>query len=166
MNNIGIGEKFLPIGTVVMLKTGTKRLMITGFCSISTDDENVMYDYSGCMYPEGMLSSDQTALFNHEQIEKVYHMGLIDEEEEKFKGNLTAFISQISSEESINQKNITSSQSQGQQDDTSIPPIGPGLEGYVAPVVDGNNKESDATETRGQSTNDNIEFSYLSNGVE
>ena len=27
-------SKYLPIGTVVMLKGGTKRVMITGFCSI------------------------------------------------------------------------------------------------------------------------------------
>ena len=29
-----IGEKYLPIGTVVMLKGGTKRVMISGFCAI------------------------------------------------------------------------------------------------------------------------------------
>jgi hypothetical protein len=69
-----IKEKFLPIGTVVMLKGGTKRVMISGFCSMAEEDQNVMYDYAGCMYPEGFLSSDQTALFNHEQIEKIYYM--------------------------------------------------------------------------------------------
>ena len=84
MNNVG--EKFLPLGTVVMLKGATKRLMITGFCTMAADDdESVMYDYSGCMYPEGMISSDQNALFNHDQIEKIYHMGLVDQEENDFK---------------------------------------------------------------------------------
>ena len=63
-----IGKKFLPIGTVVMLKGGTKRVMITGFCSIEGNNMNKMWDYSGCMYPEGFLSSKQTCLFNHEQI--------------------------------------------------------------------------------------------------
>ena len=51
-----VGEKYLPIGTVVMLKGGKKRLMISGFCSISADDSKVIYDYSGCMFPEGFLS--------------------------------------------------------------------------------------------------------------
>ncbi len=87
-----IGEKYLPIGTVVMLKGGSKRLMITGFCSMPVDNKNTVYDYAGCMYPEGFLSSDQTALFNHDQIEKVYYMGLVDEEEEKFKQQLNAIV--------------------------------------------------------------------------
>ena len=85
-----IGEKFLPIGTVVMLKGGSKRVMISGFCAIEEQntEENKMWDYSGCLYPEGFLSSSQTCLFDHEQIEKVYHYGLVDEEEEKFKAQL------------------------------------------------------------------------------
>lgn len=84
-----VGKKFLPIGTVVMLKGGTKRVMITGFCAIEGKDKTKMWDYSGCMYPEGFLSSRQTCLFNHDQIESVYHLGLADDDEEKkFKENL------------------------------------------------------------------------------
>lgn len=88
-----IEGKFLPIGTVVMLKGGTKRVMISGFCAIEEkDSERKMWDYSGCLYPEGFLSSNQTCLFDHEQIEKVYHYGLIDEEEEKFKAQLNELL--------------------------------------------------------------------------
>jgi len=83
------GEKYLPIGTVVMLNGGTKRVMITGFCAVAGKDVDKIYDYSGCLYPEGLLSSEQVALFDHEQIETVYHMGLADDEEEKkFKAKL------------------------------------------------------------------------------
>lgn len=85
-------EKYLPIGTVVMLKNGKKRAMITGFCSISGDDKTKVFDYSGCLYPEGFISSNQTLLFNHEQIEKIYYMGLIDEEEKQFKQKLNEMI--------------------------------------------------------------------------
>ena len=45
-----IPEKYLPIGTVVILKEGTKRIMITGFCSIDNGNKEKVYDYSGCMY--------------------------------------------------------------------------------------------------------------------
>lgn len=84
-----VGEKYLPVGTVVMLKGGTKRVMIIGFCAIEGEDRKNMYDYSGCLYPEGLLSSDQICLFNHEQIDKIYHMGLLDDDEEKeFKEGL------------------------------------------------------------------------------
>lgn len=89
-NNIEIGEKYLPIGTVVMLKGGSKRAMITGFCSISSEDKTKVYDYSGCIFPEGYLSSNQVCLFDHNQIEKVYFKGLVDDEEKQFKLKLKA----------------------------------------------------------------------------
>ena len=100
MNNVG--EKYLPIGTVVMLKGGTKRVMITGFCTMATDNKDIMYDYSGCMYPEGFLSSDQTALFNHDQIAQVYHMGLVDEEEKKFKETLIELLKNMKAQNTSN----------------------------------------------------------------
>ena len=64
------GEKFLPIGTVVMLEGGTKKLMITGFCVIP-DEKKQVYDYVGCLYPEGMVSSKQHGLFNHNQCNSI-----------------------------------------------------------------------------------------------
>ena len=81
-------EGFLPIGTVVMLKGGRKRVMITGFLTYGNDEKDKLYDYNGCMYPEGVISSTTTLLFNHDQIEKVYYTGLIDEEEKEFKEKL------------------------------------------------------------------------------
>ena len=98
MEEIKIGEKFLPAGTVVMLKGGTKRVMIMGFCPIETNKKE-MYDYSGCLYPEGLLSSDQICLFNHDQIEKIYHLGLEEDEEEKeFKKQLNILVANKSKE--------------------------------------------------------------------
>lgn len=85
-------EKFLPIGTVVILTGGTKRVMITGFCAIQDSDKEKMWDYSGCIYPEGFLASNQTCLFDHSQIEKIYYLGLIDEEEEEFKKKLKELV--------------------------------------------------------------------------
>ena len=80
-----VPEKFLPIGTVVMLKGGTKRIMITGYCMIDKkSNNNKLFDYCGCLFPEGMVSSEQTGLFDHSQIEKVYYMGFQDEEQKKF----------------------------------------------------------------------------------
>ncbi len=84
--------KFLPIGTVVMLDGGSKRVMITGFFTIAENIKEKVYDYSGCIYPEGIITSNKTLLFNHDQIVKIYHKGLIDEEEIKFKENLDSLI--------------------------------------------------------------------------
>lgn len=85
-----IKEKYLPIGTVVLLKNAIKRIMITGFCSREKNDsESKIYDYCGCLYPEGSLTSDKALLFDHSQIDKIYHIGLSnDDEEKKFKKNL------------------------------------------------------------------------------
>ena len=93
--NIEIGEKFLPIGTVVMLKGGTKKVMITGFCSVSQDDDNKMYDYSGCIYPEGYVSFNQICLFDHDQIGTVFFKGYIDDEEKTFKDKLIQLVSSV-----------------------------------------------------------------------
>ena len=96
MEKISKGEKFLPVGTVVMLKGGTKRVMISGFCAVSPQDKNKIWDYSGCLYPEGFVHYNQTCLFNHNQIEKVYHLGLADDEEEKvFKEQLNKLYKEI-----------------------------------------------------------------------
>ena len=78
-------KKFLPIGTVVLLKNGKRELMITSYCIMPNGDvydkngkvENVpkMYEYGACFYPEGMITSDQLFAFNHDQIEKVCFKG-------------------------------------------------------------------------------------------
>ena len=81
-------DKYLPIGSVVLLKGGTKKAMVTGFCSIAEEDTGKMYDYTGCVYPEGFLDFDQICLFDHSQIENVYHVGYVDDEEREFKKEL------------------------------------------------------------------------------
>lgn len=89
-------QKYLPIGTVVMLKGGKKRAMITGFCAVSGEHKDRTFDYSGCLYPEGFLSSNQTLLFNHEQIDKIYYLGFVDDEEKTFKERLNKMMEDIS----------------------------------------------------------------------
>lgn len=83
-----MNEKYLPIGSVVLLKNATKRLMVTGFLVSSKEFPEKVFDYSGCLYPEGIITSEQTALFDHEQIEKIYATGFSDPEEKSFKAKL------------------------------------------------------------------------------
>jgi len=87
-----IGEKYLPVGTVVLLRNGTKRVMINGFCTMDASKPDKVYDYSGVLFPEGSLSSDQTLLFDHEQIVRVDHVGLVDQEEKDFKVKLAQIV--------------------------------------------------------------------------
>ena len=83
-----IKQKYLPVGTVVLLENGTKRVMINGFCTMDANKPDKIYDYSGVLFPEGSLSSDQTLLFDHSQIVRVDHYGLEDQEEKDFKVKL------------------------------------------------------------------------------
>lgn len=92
-----IGEKYLPIGTVVILKGATKRIMITGFASMSPETGDKIFDYSGCTYPEGFMNYNEVCVFDHNQIDKVFFKGYSDEEDQEFKKVLVEQLSNISS---------------------------------------------------------------------
>ncbi len=94
MNEQSIREKYLPLGTVVLLQNGTKRIMINGFCTMDANNKDKVYDYSGVLFPEGALSSDQILLFDHNQIVRVDHLGLIDAEEISFKQKLAQLLAE------------------------------------------------------------------------
>lgn len=79
---------FLPIGSIVLLNEGSKKLMITGFCTIPEESPEEVYDYCGCLYPEGVLSSDETYVFDHNQIKNVLFIGYEDDEQKQFHEKL------------------------------------------------------------------------------
>lgn len=95
-------SKLLPIGSVVKLKDAEKEIMITGFYTVSESDTSKIYDYSACLYPEGIVSSDKNLLFNHDQIEKVLYFGFNGEQEKTFKQNLADALNKL---ETKNQQN-------------------------------------------------------------
>lgn len=88
-------KKYLPIGTVVLLKGGTKKVMITGFCAFEKDKKDVIYDYNGCIYPEGYISSEYVCLFNHKQIDKIYYLGYCNEDGKQWKQKLNDYASKL-----------------------------------------------------------------------
>ena len=52
-------KKYLPIGSVVVLKNANIRLMIYGRLQKAEDSDSVR-DYIGCLYTEGNISTKQT----------------------------------------------------------------------------------------------------------
>ena len=74
----------LPIGSVVTLKNGTKKVMICGRIQRETKQGRI-YDYCACLYPEGMIDSRSVYLFDQEDIDRIYHIGLQDQEEFAFR---------------------------------------------------------------------------------
>lgn len=79
--------EFLPVGSVVLLHDAGKRLMICGRCQEKVDDDHI-YDYVGCFYPEGIWDPSQLYFFDHSLIEEIHHVGLQDEEELTFRSNV------------------------------------------------------------------------------
>ena len=64
-------KDLLPIGSVIMLKGGLKKLMITGM-KVSTEYKpEEFYDYIGVFYPEGYIGPQSSFLFNHDDINDV-----------------------------------------------------------------------------------------------
>lgn len=68
-------DKVLPIGTVVLLKGAEKRLMIVGYQRMNATDPNKVFDYCGCIYPEGFMTPSEAAVFDHDQIDRIIFMG-------------------------------------------------------------------------------------------
>ena len=77
----------LPIGSVVLLNDGEKKLMIYGIKQFNKE-ANQEYDYVSCLYPEGNLTPEYNFVFNHEDIEKIYFTGYVDDEFEIFRKGL------------------------------------------------------------------------------
>jgi len=79
-------KELYPIGTVVTLKGGNKKLLIYGRkVELEENDETNIYDYVSCLYPEGYLIHAKSYFFNHSSIEKMFHLGYINDEEKYLK---------------------------------------------------------------------------------
>ena len=91
MNNNLDTNRYLSIGSVVLLKNGQKKLMIIGFDSIDNNNNYKVYDYVGVFYPHGVLSLDKSFAFNHSDIKEIYFNGYTDNEDKEFKNYLNKF---------------------------------------------------------------------------
>lgn len=86
-----MAKQLFPIGTVVLLEGGEKRLMIYGILPINGDDGKT-YDYIGCLYPEGFIDDEHHYLFNNEDIKTVEFLGYIDVEQQEFMSNIAIMV--------------------------------------------------------------------------
>lgn len=81
-------SNLLPIGSVVLLHNGKKKVMIIG---VMQKDKKEVYDYLGVLYPEGNLGPNSQVLFNHENIDEVFFRGYENEERSEFINYLTDY---------------------------------------------------------------------------
>ena len=73
-------DEFLPIGSVVLLEGGNKRIMICGRIQAQAGSD-IIYDFAACYYPEGIVDPKSMFFFNRDAIETVYFRGYEDQDE-------------------------------------------------------------------------------------
>ena len=88
-------DRFLPIGTVVLLKGATNEVVITSLGVIPGDVEYTetgeekeiedlrllnLFEYGGHPFPIGTAEPEAAILFDHKDIEKIVYMGYETEE--------------------------------------------------------------------------------------
>ncbi len=69
-----MNQKFLPIGSICTIKSSNRQVMIIGYFALDYIEKVKLYDYQGCIYPEGTLGLSHIC-FNHSDILTIEHMG-------------------------------------------------------------------------------------------
>ncbi len=87
-------KDLLPVGSVVLLKGGNKRIMICGRIQSKAGDSTV-YDYSACYYPEGIVAPDSLFFFNRDAIDTIYFIGFQDQEELNFRNEVLGQLGEL-----------------------------------------------------------------------
>lgn len=80
-------KELLPIGSVVMLEGGTKPLMVTGYRMKENAEAEKVYDYVGCVFPEGFMERIYS-LFDQANIKEVMFVGYEDDEAKDYTYNI------------------------------------------------------------------------------
>ena len=87
-------KDLLPIGSVVLLNDGQKKVMIIGVKQ-TEEESGEEFDYSGVLYPEGFVAELGQFLFDHSDIKEIFHKGYEDEERTEFLGRLEEFYANL-----------------------------------------------------------------------
>ena len=84
--------EYLPLGSIVLLKGGTKKVMIIARgLEVKLEGKITFLDYGGVQYPEGLIG-DELAYFNHDGIRKVIFKGYRDEDDEIVAANIREYL--------------------------------------------------------------------------
>lgn len=84
--------KILPLGSVVYLKEGNKKVLIIARGLVAkSGDGHVFFDYGGVPYPEGLVD-DKMAYFQNDAIAKVVFKGFTDLDDEATVEKIKSFV--------------------------------------------------------------------------
>ena len=86
MNNEEVNKygDLLPCGSIVKLAGGERFVMICGRVVFAEGGGHI-YDYTGCLYPDGVASSDKMLLFDREAIDRILFIGFQDRQEIEYR---------------------------------------------------------------------------------
>lgn len=85
-----IKNEWLSIGTTVLLKDGSQPLTIIG--RYQMNEEDITFDYSGILNPQGFQDSNTMYLFNQSDIGKILFEAPLTEYEQDYLKKLNDFI--------------------------------------------------------------------------
>ncbi|MCR4746520.1 MAG: DUF4176 domain-containing protein, partial [Lachnospiraceae bacterium] len=91
-------KNMYPIGTIIRVIGAERFMMITGRI-VTAEGDDTVYDYCGCLYPEGITGADSMFFFNRDAIDQVYFIGFQDAQEIQFK---TEFLNKLGKVEVVN----------------------------------------------------------------
>lgn len=82
----------LPLGSIIILKGNTKKMMIISrVIAVPVKGNIYRFDYGACLYPEGVVG-ENLIYFNHEDIFKIVQEGYTNDENELMLENIAAVI--------------------------------------------------------------------------
>ncbi|MGT2741681.1 DUF4176 domain-containing protein [Streptococcus plurextorum] len=88
-----MNNEILPIGTVVITKSGNIPLMIVSRAALFEENGEIGYlDYSAIPYPMGITDAKEFAFFNHEDIESIIYIGYINSDEQLFSNDYNKLV--------------------------------------------------------------------------
>lgn len=91
--SIDKGNNLLPIGTVLKIDGVEPFIMIYGRKQNQVDGDGKMWDYVGCPYPQGHISTNTNLFFQHDDIAEVVFKGFETEGELAFRKELDRLLS-------------------------------------------------------------------------
>ena len=86
------GFRYLPTGSIVILRRGTRKVMIVGRGKmVEVDGKSWYFDYAATAYPEG-LRGNEFIYLNHSWIDQVVFTGYHDDEDTIVNHNLQEYL--------------------------------------------------------------------------
>lgn len=86
---------FLPLGSIVVVRGAIRKTMIISRgVAANVDGQTKVFDYAGCVYPEGLVS-EKVGYFNHQDIARVVFEGFSDEDNQVMVENIHEWLKTV-----------------------------------------------------------------------